>query len=563
MRLPGQLYVKLSSSKGVFASPVSYPAGLMPGAVAIADVNGDGKPDVIAADMNGLDVLLGKGDGTLSAANTFPAAEKLTSVAVADFNSDGKPDVAAASSEAGGVVLFPGNGNGTFQNGRTIPVPNALAALNGDFNGDGKPDLIVSSGPIDFTTPGSLAVLLGNGDGTFKISRNIALPGPLFSTALAVGDLNGDGKLDVVTAVVGGARSTIAILLGNGDGTFQAPIQINSNTAPPTISIADLNGDGKPDLVLGDCCGLAEASFMLGNGDGTFQPESQFPSGPNPQGIVVADLNGDGKPDVAIIGQIQETNPRRGTLAIWFNAFGGASAANTARVVSAANPTTGAIAPGSLATAYGTDLAQGTPGATSLPLPITFGGTSVSLVDAAGKRWQAPLIYVSAAQVNFLLPAGVAAGTAQFTIVSGDGTQSPATGQIAAVAPGLFTLNGANLAAANVILYSADGRQQVQTVYSVNGAGAVVAKVIDLGSDTDVAYLILFGTGLQAAGTAGVKVTVGTTDAPVQFAGPQGSFAGLDQVNVLLPHSLKGSGDITLQLTAAGLQANPVRLTIQ
>jgi uncharacterized protein (TIGR03437 family) len=561
----GQLYVKLSSGKGGFASPVSYPAGVLPGAVAIADVNGDGKPDVIAADMNGLDVLLGKGDGTLSAVNTFPAAGKLTSVAVADFNSDGKPDVAAASSEAGGVALFLGNGNGTFQNARTSPVPNALAALNGDFNGDGKPDLIVSSGPIDFTTPGSLAVLLGNGDGTFQVSRNIALPGPLFSTALAVGDLNGDGRLDVVTAVVGGTRSMIAILLGNGDGTFQAPIQINSNTAPPTISIADLNGDGKPDLLLADCCGLAEASFMLGNGDGTFQPESQFPSGPNPQGIAVADFNGDGKPDVAIIGQVQETNPRRGTLAIWFNAFGpaGASAVNTASVVSAANPTSGAIAPGSLATAYGTDLAQGTPGATSLPLPITFGGTAISLVDAAGKQWQAPLLYVSALQVNFLLPAGVAAGSAQFTIVSGDGTQSSATEQIAAVAPGLFTLNGANLAAANVILFSTDGRQQVQTVYSVNGAGGIVAKPIDLGSDSDLAYLSLFGTGLRAAGTAGVKVTVGTTDAPVQFAGPQGSFAGLDQVNVLLPHSLKGSGDVTLQLTAAGLQANPVRLTIQ
>jgi uncharacterized protein (TIGR03437 family) len=114
-----------------------------------------------------------------------------------------------------------------------------------------------------------------------------------------------------------------------------------------------------------------------------------------------------------------------------------------------------------------------------------------------------------------------------------------------------------------VILFSADGRQQGQTVYSVNGAGGIVAKPIDLGSDSDLAYLSLFGTGLRAAGTAGVKVTVGTTDAPVQFAGPQGSFAGLDQVNVLLPHSLKGSGDVTLQLTAAGLQANPVRLTIQ
>jgi hypothetical protein len=209
----------------------------------------------------------------------------------------------------------------------------------GDFDGDGKPDLAVSVGPIDFQTPGSLAILLGNGDGTFQTPSNIVLPGPFFTTALAVADLNGDGKLDLVSTVFGGSRSFITILLGNGDGTFQAPIQINSNTAPPSISIVDLDGDGKPDLLLADCCGLAEASYMLGKGDGTFQPEVQFPSGPNPQAIAVADFNGDGKPDLAIVGQVQDANPRRGTLAFWFNAFSSPTpgGANSASVV-APNP---------------------------------------------------------------------------------------------------------------------------------------------------------------------------------------------------------------------------------
>jgi uncharacterized protein (TIGR03437 family) len=384
-----------------------------------------------------------------------------------------------------------------------------------------------------------------------------------------VGDLNGDGKLDVVVTVffsAGLARSQIAVLLGNGDGTFRAPILTKSDTAPPMIAITDLDRDGKPDLLLADCCGLTEASFLLGKGDGTFQPEVQFPSGPDPIGIAVADYDGDGKPDLAIIGQVQESNPRRGTLAIMFNAFSAAdtaSAGNTASVISAANPSARTVAPGSLAIAYGKDLAQGTPGATSLPLPTTFGGTTVSLLDSAGKQWQAPLIYVSAAQVNFFLPSGVATGTAQFTITSGDGTKSAAVVQIAAVAPGLFTLNAANLVAASALRVSEDGTQRIQQVYSVDTAGAVVANAINLGSDSDQVYLTLFGTGLQAAGTSGVAVSIGTQDVPVQYAGPQGSFAGLDQVNVVLPHSLAGSGDVTLQLTAAGLSANAVRLTIQ
>jgi uncharacterized protein (TIGR03437 family) len=562
----GQIYVKLASGKTKFATAAAYPAGPQPGALAVADLNGDAKPDVIAADLNGLDVLLGKGDGTLGAVNFFPAAGTLTSVTVADFNSDGKPDVGAASPTGGGVALFAGNGNGGFQTPQTIPVTRAQAAASGDFNDDGKPDLIVTNGIIDLATPGSLAVLLGKGDGTFQSSANIALPGPLlFTVAPAVADLNGDGKMDVIVPIFDGGQTKIVVLLGNGDGTFQGPIATESNTATTMISVADLDGDGKPDLLLGSCCGLTEAGYLPGNGDGTFQAELQFPSGPDPSGIAVADFSGDGRPDLAIIGRVEGEGPDRGTLTVLINTFtsGPASGANPATVVSSANPTATAIAPGSLATAYGTDLAQGTPGATSLPLPPTFGGTTVSLVDSAGNTWPAPLVYVSAAQVNFLVPAGVAFGAAQVTIGSGDGTISTAAVQVAAVAPGLFTLNAANLVAANAIRVSADGTQQLLNVYSVDGSGAVVAKPLNLSSNSDVVYLVLFGTGLQAAGTAGVKVTVGTTPVTVQYAGPQGGFAGLDQVNVILPHSLAGSGNVAVQLTASGVSANPVNLTIQ
>jgi uncharacterized protein (TIGR03437 family) len=161
------------------------------------------------------------------------------------------------------------------------------------------------------------------------------------------------------------------------------------------------------------------------------------------------------------------------------------------------------------------------------------------------------------------VPPGLASGAATVTVASGDGAQSIANVQIAPVAPGVFELNGGGLAEAYVILYHANGTQTVEQVYSVNSAGAVVASPVSLGSATDQPYLFLFGTGFQAAGTAGVKLSIGGTHVPVAFAGSQGGFAGLDQVNALLPASLVGKGDVTIQLTANGIAANPVNITIQ
>ena len=232
-------------------------------------------------------------------------------------------------------------------------------------------------------------------------------------------------------------------------------------------------------------------------------------------------------------------------------------------VSSSANGNAPAVAPGSLASAYGTDLATGSPGSTSLPLPASFGGTSVSIVDSSGATTLAPLVYVIPSQVNFEVPATVATGAAQVTVTSGDGTQSTTSVQIATVAPGVFELNTGGLAAAYVILYHADGTQTVEQVYTVNGAGAVVAAPVSLGSSTDTPYLFLFGTGFEAAGTSGVKVSIGGTNFPIQYAGAQGGYAGLDQVNIPLPASLAGSGNVTVQLSANGIAANPVSMIIQ
>src|SRR5271165_891718 len=402
----GNIYVELATGAGLFATPVKYSLVSQPGALALADVNGDGKIDVIAADAAGLDVLLGKGNGTLGALKTFPAGGSLSSVTVADFNSDGKPDVAAANAASGGVSLFIGNGDGTFQSARTIRLTGSsvpLSTVTGDFNRDGNPDLIVAFNQSDPTQPGGIAVLLGKGDGTFQSPSNITLPGPIIqqavgsaaSAALAVGDFNGDGKLDIVTAIQGVGSNQVAVLLGNGDGSFQTPILTSTSTGPPMIAVTDLNGDGKLDLLLADCCGLSEASNLLGNGDGTFQPEQQFPSGPNPRGIAVADFNGDGLPDAAVIGQVQQ--PDRGTLSIMFNMA--SSATTTAATTTTASPVSATFSPNAQSVTLNATV-------TSNSTPVSGGTVTFTVLGATDLA----NVTNGSASVSFSIPGGTAAG---------------------------------------------------------------------------------------------------------------------------------------------------------
>jgi uncharacterized protein (TIGR03437 family) len=239
------------------------------------------------------------------------------------------------------------------------------------------------------------------------------------------------------------------------------------------------------------------------------------------------------------------------------------SSVGTATVLSSANGNATAIAPGSLASAFGSNLATSVAGSTGVPRPPTYGGTSVSILDSKGVTTAAPLVYVAPSQVNFLVPATIATGAAVVAITSGDGSKSVANVQIAAVAPGVFTLNGTGLAAAVVLRVAADETQTSQQVYSVNSGGAIVANPIDLGAATDTVYLVLFGTGFQAAGTGGVTVSVGGVNLPVLYAGPQGFYDGLDQTNFVLPRSLAGKGQVTIQLAANGITANATNVTIR
>jgi len=235
---------------------------------------------------------------------------------------------------------------------------------------------------------------------------------------------------------------------------------------------------------------------------------------------------------------------------------------NSPLILSAASPSVQTVAPGSLVSANGQNLATGYPGPIFGILPNVLDGTSVSIVDSAGNTTIAPLFYVSPSELDFEIPATVATGPAKVVVANDGASQTAANVQIAAVAPALFTFNNSGLAASYAVRVSAGGTQTIQQVYSQDNTGRISPVAINLGSSTEQVYLILYGTGFDTAGTSNVSVTVNGVTTPVLYAGSAGS-PGLDQVNILLPPSLSGTGNVNVQMAAGGIAANSVQIAIQ
>jgi hypothetical protein len=324
-----------------FARPSKYPTGKTPEAVALGDVNGDRKLDVVSVNGPALSTLLNRGDGRFTSRRDY-ATTHAESLALSDLNADGRLDVATAN-EGNSVSVFLNTGGGTFGPRRDYPIGTTFSPsiAIGDLNGDGLPDLaavnevastiavLTNAGDGTFPTrrdyqtadgPQSVAigdvnddgraelisvngevasVLLNRGDGNFGGRRDYGT-GP-WSDSVAIADLNADGAPDLATDNGGDPGDTVSVLLNRGDGTFHSRRDYAATDALG-IAIGDLNGDRKPELVTrGETyndSGDTAVSVLVNRGDGSFEPRLGYQAGKNPFSVAVGDLNGDGALDV-------------------------------------------------------------------------------------------------------------------------------------------------------------------------------------------------------------------------------------------------------------------------
>ncbi len=360
----GGVSVLLDNGDGTYQTAVTYGTGAYGAqSVAIGDLDGDGVPDLVVADfyetfqgeqnsIGGVSVFLGNGDGTFQTPQVYASGGyNAYSIALADLRRNGKLDIVVTNTYCsatcfdGGVSVLLGNGDGTFQPAVTYDSGGQIASsvAVGDVDGDGVPDLIVAN-YRGFT----VGVLLGIGDGTLQPAL-VYGSGEEWPDSVAVGDLRGNGIWDLVAAnrwtneKNGYEHSNVGVLLGSGNGTFEQAVTypVGGTSYPPypaigagynALTVADVNGDGVPDVAVvrwctklehySECVGNMEVSVLPGNGDGTFAKASVYGSGGFfGAALAIADVNGDGKPDLIVANGCSDSSCSSpdGSVAILLN----------------------------------------------------------------------------------------------------------------------------------------------------------------------------------------------------------------------------------------------------
>jgi uncharacterized protein (TIGR03437 family) len=552
-----QISVLLGDGKGGFQAPsvINVPALASFGKLLAADMNGDGKADLIFTEIAGQQAttmpcgtlsesgrtntvvtMLAQGNATFGQGILTQTSGFSYTFQSADLNGDGIPDIVLND---GSFML--GHKDGTFSTPAPLPPPTgdcvATAQQVADFNHDGKPDILASTGS------GGLSLFLNQGGGMFSAGTAVVASQ---TKAPIAADFNGDGLTDLLLEVSATASS---VLLGKGGGAFQAPIP-----GPPvydsTLFALDLNSDGRGDMLQTIGGGFSPPTGLeiyLSNGDGSFTRSpltayaSFFPA-------LIADVNGDGLPDILGFPATGANSALRDTLEVLLNTT---SLAGVTGAVNGASFGKGLpLPPGALASLFGSGFAASNAQAQLIPLPLSLGGVSVTMGGVP-----APLLFVSPTQINFQVPWEINASTASIVVTAGSATLPAFQANIGPVVPGIFTtqsgvgqaiainpdgsLAGPENSIPGLAIHPAKAGDPLEIL--ATGLGAVSPNVAD-GANT------LDGVRNTAAMPA---VLIGGISAPVSFSGLAPQFVGVNQINVTVPAG--PAGVVPIQIQAGGI----------
>lgn len=517
---------------GTFEPAITTPVettGGLPSSTPVADFNRDGRMDVPI----GTDLYLGQPDGSFRILRQtdplFLVSPYISSLITADFNEDGIPDLAGFDGSSYRVLL--GNGDGTFQSsfsisGVAIPgvIGGRVRSYTTDINHDGHVDLILRS--TDFAdNPTVFRIFTGNGNGSFQETASIRVP--LQGAQLAAqGDFNGDGIIDWA---LNSAKAS-SLLLGNPDGTFQDPMPLDDYVQ---LS-GDFDADGRPDLVLSE---YDHVTIYLSSGEGFAVSARTAASYP----ILSVDWNADGRLDLVTF--------KDGMVSILLNKPL-APGEHTLTTVESSAASLAMVAPGSLASLFGSGLSSGTEA--SPILSDTLAGTRLQVRDAAGQTLPAELLYVSPNQINFRVPPATIVGDATIDVANGNEAFIPrGVAQVDASAPTLFGCGGGT----NSIIAAAEP-----------GASTIAFEPPPCPGDQlrFPAIVTFYGTGFVGATVDNTQVWVQGLPLKPLYVGPAGTVPGLDKVVIRVERKdlVQSEGDILdvynswVYITVAGRKTN-------